>query len=61
MQYTFLFITMITTTSRLATIALVLCSVLSAVSASPISIENAATSDDFSAENHYNVKVRLAN
>lgn len=54
--------TMVITTSRLAAIALVLCSVLSAVSASPISIEHAAaTPDDYSAENNHNVKVRLAN
>lgn len=53
---------MITTTSRLAAIALVFCSVLSAVSAIPVSNEQAAaTPEDFSAENHHSVKVRFAN
>ncbi|KAG0357395.1 hypothetical protein BG005_003593 [Podila minutissima] len=48
---------MVITTSRLASIALVLCSVLSAVSPVPISTENAAaTPDGYSAENNYNVK-----
>ncbi|KAG0342982.1 hypothetical protein BG000_010875 [Podila horticola] len=48
---------MITTTSRLAAIALVFCSVLSAVSAFPVSNEPAAaTPEDFSAENHHSVK-----
>ncbi|KAF9377351.1 hypothetical protein CPB97_010265 [Podila verticillata] len=48
---------MVITASRLAAIAVVLCSVLSAASASPISIElAAATPDDYSAENNHNVK-----
>ncbi|KAG0028659.1 hypothetical protein BGZ82_008328 [Podila clonocystis] len=48
---------MIATTSRLAAIALVLCSILSAVSASPIPIKlAAANTDDYSAENNGNVK-----
>lgn len=49
------------TMSRLAAIALVLCSVLSAASAIPISPEHAAaTPDTLSAQNNGNVKVRLA-
>ncbi|KAF9282911.1 hypothetical protein BGZ88_010788 [Linnemannia elongata] len=48
---------MVITTSRLAAIALVLCSVLSAASAFPISNKHAATTPNaFSAENNYNVK-----
>ncbi|KAG0273289.1 hypothetical protein BGZ95_010885 [Linnemannia exigua] len=48
---------MIIASSRWATVAIVLCSVLSAVSAFPISTEPiAAAPDAFSAENRYNVK-----
>ncbi|KAG0308845.1 hypothetical protein BGZ97_013241 [Linnemannia gamsii] len=48
---------MLFTTSPLATLALVLGSVLSAASAFPISTEHAAAAPDaFSAENNYNVK-----
>ncbi|KAG0292094.1 hypothetical protein BGZ96_004545 [Linnemannia gamsii] len=50
---------MVFTTSRLAAIALVFCSVLSATSAVPVSLEQtAATPDAFSALNHGNVKCR---
>ncbi|KAF8927396.1 hypothetical protein BGZ47_002166 [Haplosporangium gracile] len=49
---------MVIPTSRLAIIALVLYSVVSADSALPISIKHAATTlDAFSAENNYNVKL----